>query len=249
MIDYQCNICGCRNRCDPASLGRETPDCKGCGSSVRMRSVIGLLSQGLFGRLLPIDEFPRSGEVHGIGLSDWEPYASRLGRRIRYQNTFYHQEPRLDITRVDASKAGSCDFILSADVFEHVAPPVSDAFAGAWRLLKPGGLLVLTVPYVVETSTTTEHFPDLYDWSLSETDDGRHRLHNRRRDGTTEEFDQLTFHGGPGTTLEMRIFSRDSLLAELGAAGFGDVRIAGEAMPEIGVMWQHPWSLPVIARK
>lgn len=249
MIEYQCNICGSRNCCEPSSLGRERPDCQDCGSSVRMRSVIGLLSQGLFGQLLQIDEFPTSPHLQGIGLSDWDTYANRLGRRIRYQNTFYHQEPLLDITRVADSKVESCDFILSADVFEHVAPPVSDAFAGTWRLLKPGGLLILTVPYVVEVDTTTEHFPDLYDWSLAQGADGTHRLYNRTRDGTQEEFDQLVFHGGPGTTLEMRVFSKHSLLAELEAAGFSNIRIADEPMPEIGVMWQHPWSLPVVAWK
>ena len=125
----------------------------------------------------------------------------------------------------------------------------SAAFAGAWRLLKPGGLLILTVPYIIESNATLEHFPDLHEWALTTGDDGVHRLRNRRVDGTVEEFDQLVFHGGPGSTLEMRIFSRDSLLGELASAGFDDVRIADEPMPPIGVLWQHPWSLPVVARK
>ena len=214
-----------------------------------MRSVIGLLSQGLYGKLLPIDEFPQSPRVQGVGLSDWDVYARKLGDRIGYTNTFYHQEPRLDITNIGPERAGSCDFIISADVFEHVTPPVSAAFAGAWRLLKPGGLLILTVPYIIESNATLEHFPDLHEWALTTGDDGVHRLRNRRVDGTVEEFDQLVFHGGPGSTLEMRIFSRDSLLGELASAGFDDVRIADEPMPPIGVLWQHPWSLPVVARK
>ena len=247
-MEYRCNICGSDNHCEPADLGREHPDCRGCGSTLRMRAVIGLLSRELFGDVRPIGEFPADRGIRGIGLSDWDEYARRLGERVDYTNTYYHQEPRLDITEIPEDRAGSCDFLISTDVFEHVLPPVSAAFAGARRLLKPGGVLVLTVPYVIEVDHTTEHFPALHDWRLVEAADGRWQLENVRRDGSREVFDNLVFHGGPGSTLEMRMFSRHSLLRELELAGFSDIRVADEAMPEIGVVWPVSWSLPIIAR-
>ena len=73
-------------------------------------------------------------------------------------------------------------------------------------------------------------------------------VRNRRRDGQVEEFPSPVFHGGPGTTLEMRLFSRDSLLRDLRAAGFREVRVADEGVPEFGIVWPVPWSLPVVAR-
>ena len=34
---------------------------------------------------------------------------------------------------------------------------------------------------------------------------------NWTADGRIETFDDLVFHGGPGSTLEMRVFSEDAL--------------------------------------
>lgn len=243
---YTCNICGSENELVESRLGRETPDCIGCGSTVRMRSIIGLLTHALFGTLEPLDRLPERRGLRGVGLSDWDEYARRLAERFDYTNTYYHQEPRLDITDVDDARSGTCDFVISTDVFEHVLAPVGKAFVGARKLLKAGGVLVLTVPYSLDAETR-EHFPHLHDWRL-EHDGSDWVLHNRRADGSEEQLRDLVFHGGPGSTLEMRLFCRDDLIKHLHAAGFRDVRIASEAMPEIGVIWHHPWSLPIVAR-
>lgn len=245
---YRCNICGATNDTDPAAMGREEPDCQGCGSTLRMRAMIGLLACELFGAPLAIADFPVRKDIRGVGLSDWDEYAKRLTERLDYTNTYYHQPPRLDITDIPDDQAGSCDFIISSDVFEHVLPPVSLAFRGARRLLKPGGMLLLSVPYMLEQHTTHEHFPDLHEWSLQQGEPGQWQLLNRTKDGREQRFSDLVFHGGPGSTLEMRLFARQALLDELADAGFHDVRIADEAMPEIGVLWSVTWSLPVIAR-
>jgi SAM-dependent methyltransferase len=247
-VRFRCNICGAPNTCDSVLIDREAPSCTRCASSLRMRAVIGLLSQALFGAILAIPDFSSRTEIRGIGLSDDARYADRLAACLDYTNTYYDQEPRLDITDVDDRMAGTCDFVISSEVFEHVPPPVSRAFAGAHRLLKRGGWLVLTVPYAIETRQTREHFPTLHEWSLRREPGGEWVLENRCRDGTRERFTDLVFHGGHGLTLEMRLFSRDSLLAELDGAGFRDIRIAGDPMPEIGVMWPGNWSLPIVAR-
>ena len=247
-MQYTCNICGAVNDCQVYQLGREKPDCRGCGSNVRMRAVIGLLSHELFGARLPIDAFPRDPGIRGVGLSDWDAYAERLGTRLSYTNTYYHQEPLLDITCNPEHQVGSCDFLISTDVFEHVLPPVGLAFTGARQLLKEGGVLILTVPYMVEPADTIEHFPSLHEWALEQDNGGAWRLENKRSDGSLEVFTELVFHGGPGSTLEMRLFSLQSLLDELRKAGFSSVRVAEDPMPEIGVIWSHAWSLPIVAR-
>lgn len=103
-----------------------------------MREVAYLASVALFGTGLPIPQLPVRPHLRGIGLSDWWEYANRLAHRISYTNSWYHQEPRLDITVVPDEHAHQYDLVISSDVFEHVIPPLERAFAGATRLFKPG---------------------------------------------------------------------------------------------------------------
>ena len=90
------------------------------------------------------------------------------------------------------------DFVISTEVFEHVAPPVSRAFTGAFSLLKPGGHLILTTPFTNKPATV-EHFPDLQDYRIVEFSDD-YVLVNRAKDGRYALHENLIFHGGPGTT-------------------------------------------------
>ena len=80
------------------------------------------------------------------------------------------------------------------------------SFANARRLLKPDGIFILTVPYVLE-GETIEHFPNLRDFIISGDGDDR-KLINTTRDGTRETFSELVFHGGAGSTLSRYTFSR-----------------------------------------
>ena len=244
-IAFRCNICGADCLVPEERLQREVASCA-CGSSLRSRAIVHLLSLGLFGRSLALSEFPRDKSIRGLGMSDWDGYARPLAERLGYRNTWYHQEPRLDITQVSDEQAGSCDFLISSDVFEHVAPPVARAFEGARKLLRAGGVFVLTVPFDHAAAQTVEHFPDLHRFRIVE-EDGNLRLYNERSDGRTEVFDDLVFHGGPGSTLEMRLFSQAALLRHCQEAGFRDARVVAEDVPQWGIRWRHPWSLPILA--
>lgn len=205
------------------------------------------LALRLFGRSMGLGEMQPDPVIHGIGLSDWQRYAAPLAALYSYRNTFLDEEPRLDITAPPADLAGRLDFLIASDVFEHVAPPVDRAFDGAFALLKPGGSLIFSVPYVLEPQTV-EHFPELYDFRLIESGGG-HRLVNRRRDGGVELFDDLVFHGGPGQTLEMRVFGEADLLARLARAGFVDIVVHGEDDPGFGIFHDLRWGLPMTAIK
>lgn len=247
-IDFRCNVCGAQMKNWPlAALGRDHVSCLICNAFGRAAGIIHLLSLALHGRSIPLPDWPVRKDIKGVGLSDWAGYAGRLPAKVSYQNTFYHKSPRLDICDPDPALHGTCDFLISTDVFEHVPPPASRAFEGAAKILKPGGALVLTVPFAPRPRTV-EHFPDLHDFRI-EKREGNYVLINRRKDGRVEEHRDLVFHGGPGSTLEMRIFGRDDLLQELNAAGFIIERFLDEPVLEWGIMQWEKASIPILARK
>jgi len=162
---------------------------------------------------MALSEFPTLKGIRGIGMSDSPQLASRLAEKFDYTNTFYHQAPFFDVTQPDDRDAGRFDFILSSEVMEHVPPPVERSFAALARLLKPDGLLLMTTPYSIG-GKTAEHFPELHQYALA-SPGGRTVLVNRRRDGCLEIFENLVFHGGHGSTLEVRVFSEQSLIETL----------------------------------
>lgn len=244
-LTFTCNVCGSVVRdCPDEKIDREKASCPSCGSTVRVRSVVHLLSVALFGRSMPLPDFQNDKAISGIGLSDWHGYAERLSAKFDYRNTFFHREPRLDITRPHGEPV---DFLISSEVFEHVPPPAQRAFDGAFRLLKPGGHLILTVPYGLQ-GETTEHFPSLREYRTLELG-GSHVLVNRREDGAIETFTDLVFHGGAGETLEMRVFCERAVTRHLQVAGFDDVSIMRDPVPEFGIIHRVAWSLPILARR
>jgi SAM-dependent methyltransferase len=218
-----------------------------CVSTVRLRGLVALLSKEIFGVPLALPDFPELKGLRGFGMSDPPNLARELEKKFDYTNTFYHQPPTIDITKPDEAEWGRYDFIISSEVMEHVPPPVESAFANLYRLLKPNGVLLLTVPYGINMQPK-EHFPELHEFALASLG-GRTVLVNRRRDGSTEVFEDLCFHGGDGSTLELRVFTEDTLKSILTGAGFSEVRIASENIPEFGVDNPDPWSLPIVARK
>jgi len=214
---------------------------------MRVRSAVALLSTEILGVAMALPEFPVLKGVRGIGMSDSPELAARLAEKFDYTNTYYHQAPFFDVTHPDPQDRGRFDFIFSSEVMEHVPPPIERAFASIAGLLQPDGVLLMTTPYRIE-GQTEEHFPELYQYTLA-SPGGRTVLINRRSDGEIEIFQDLVFHGGHGSTLELRIFSEDSLRELLCAAGFASIHIATESYPEFGVEHSETWSLPIAARK
>ena len=247
LIEFQCNICGFGNRLERSGFDRERGSCDRCHSSVRTRSIIHLLSMDLFGESLTIDEFPNSEYITGIGLSDWRGYADALAKKFAYVNTYYHKSPKFDIC--NPKVFGPVDFLIASEVFEHVAPPVRNAFTGSYATLKDGGVLILTAPFMNKLGRTIEHFPELHEYKLKRRIFGGYRLVNTTADGRRQTFRDLKFHGGEGQSLEMRIFSRNDILDHLRSAGFTRVDVRDEDCPERGILWLHPWSTPMVARR
>lgn len=246
LVRFRCNICGRISETILEKLTREEQTCK-CRSTVRQRSIIYLLSRELFKKPLSIPEFPESKHVMGLDMSGAENYAKTLAEKLTYTNTYLHKPPYLDIRNPHSHLDEKFNFVISSDVLEHVPSPVSLAFSNLFRLLKPGGVLFLTVPYTTEQATR-EHFPQLHQYHLQKQK-GVWVLHNVTREGSHQEFRNLCFHGGEGETLEMRVFSETGLINELGHAGFVNIRFHSESYPPYGIHWPQPWSLPITARR
>ena len=141
-------------------------------------------------------------------------------------------------------RVGRYDFIVASDVFEHVAPPVSRAFDNARKLLKPGGKLIFTVPFSLERGHASSTFPDLHDWTIAERDGAWTARQHARADGREQTFDDLVFHGGPGSTLEMRLSSRATgSSANSRDAGFASRAHRRRALPSVRhPLAASPWS-------
>jgi SAM-dependent methyltransferase len=245
MVSFTCNICGQLNEVE--RLGHEESSCGGCGSNVRLRALIYLLSVEMFGEGVLLPHFPALPAIRGLGFSDQLSYALPLAGKFDYLNTFYDREPRLDITGPHPDRHATYDFILSSDVFEHISPPVDRAFDETCRLLKPHGVLCMSVPFSLR-DRTDEHYPSLHEFHITAVG-GSPVLINRTREGKLEVRDDLVFHGGEGATLEMRLFSKADLEAKLLAAGFREVSFLTEPVPRFGIEYQGGWSLPLVARK
>lgn len=233
-LRFRCNICGKAAAFPKKELQRESWSCRTCASTVRWRSVIHALSVELFGKSLALPDFPYRPDLVGVGLSDWDGYADGLSAKLGYTNTFYHQAPLLDITNIDTADHPQYDFIISSDVFEHICPPVSRAFANAGKLLKPEGVMILTVPYI--EGETREHFPEVRDFFIKK-EANEWVLVGKSDDQQTQTYTGLTFHGGPGTVVECRLFGKESLVQASQDAGFKTIRIHAEAAEQFGIIW------------
>jgi SAM-dependent methyltransferase len=248
LTEFTCNICGGYNPAPAAPLTREAVSCSRCGSNVRYRGLIHVLSLELFGVSMTLPEFPRVKSLRGMGTTDAPEYASRLGEKLDYRNTFFTREPRFDLVNPPAGDFGKFDFITSSEVIEHVLPPVETAFRNAYDLLKTNGVLVFTVPYSIEKSMT-EHFPDIHEFGFAQVGDGVVMV-NRTKSGEVQVFEKPIFHGpGPGKALEMREFTETDLKNILTGAGFANYRIYTEDYLPYGVVYSEAWSLPIAARK
>lgn len=109
-----------------------------------------------------------------------------------------------------------------------------------------------------------EHFPSLYNYSI-EFDEkiDKYYIKNVTMKGEKEliytytappgKESDLCFHGGPGSTLEMRIFSYDALIEHLNIAGFEDITFYDPHevidMQKHGIFLENKCSLVLSAKK
>jgi hypothetical protein len=227
VIKFLCEFCNCHNHSRWGLLLREAPTCQGCGSSVRQREVIHAISEIMH-------EF--SGEVRIVGLSDApqiEQYFSS-NSSIRYTNTFFDAHPLLDISSPQPEWLGSADILISSDVFEHVFFPIRDSLLGCYKILKPKGHLVMTMPWNFR-GPSVEHYPWMVSYKVVENEPGNFTVVGTTKDGIEIKVDEPCFHGGPGNTLEMRKLSLDVIIDEIQSIGFTNVAVSLESIEKYGI--------------
>lgn len=122
-----------------------------------------------------------------------------------------------DVQRLTYADA-SFDVCTSTEVFEHV-PDDARAFAQVLRVLRPGGILLFTVPLRPEHATLERAV--------------------LRPDGTIEHLLSPEYHGDPirdaGRILAFRTYGQD-ITEKLQAAGFAQARIR---MPRDDIPWHY----------
>ena len=84
VVSFICNVCGAENNVE--NFASEPATCA-CGSNVRVRALIHLLSLELFGRSFPLVEFPELKAIRALGMTDKEGYARLLAVKFDYTNT------------------------------------------------------------------------------------------------------------------------------------------------------------------
>jgi hypothetical protein len=247
---YICNITG--KKFELSSNDKHREGGNKFGYNIRFRAICYVLSLMLYDEIKILSDLTVNKDIKGIGMSD-SRWANICSEKFNYTNTFYHMEPLLDIYNNEhINKYNDLDFIISSDVFEHinVFPDLQVAFDNLYKMLKIGGFIIFSVPFIY--SDHKEHYPSLYNYEIKKEDD-EYLLYNTTIDGKKEVFKNLVFHGGPGSTLEMRLFSYDSLMEYLTKAGFNNITCYDpdeyEDMEQYGIFWENNFSLMISATK
>lgn len=244
-IRATCPLCGTEYGYPGDILTRGHRLCPTCGATGRSSAIVLLTCRAIYGNDLPLARQPVKKSARVVGLSDAQLYAKPFASHFTYTNTYYHQPPKLDV-RDPAPEFRDCaDLVINSEVFEHVIGATQSAFDGIIKVLKPGGTMVFSVPFTNRKGS--EHYPGLVDYTSRQTEDGGWAADLVFDDGHTATDLAPKFHGGPGLTLELRLFSRQRILDEMTAAGFTDVTFH-EAEPQFGVNWGR-FSLMVTARR
>lgn len=245
-IPAKCPICDATYQLNTNWNAREGHLCPSCTASGRSQAIAYLVSKFLFENKLPLVKQKKNRDIKLIGLSDGQVYAHPLSKICDYTNSYFHKEPFLDITAPLKGYWSGFDGLISADVFEHVLTEPCQAFSGAYKIIKPGGCLILTVPFV-NHGDHKEHYPGISGYEARQ-ENGSWIADIQYRNGKTKTITDPKFHGGPGKTLEVRLFNRNRLLEELKWAGFDDIYVMDENLPEHGINWSAA-SRPIVAIK
>jgi SAM-dependent methyltransferase len=201
----QCTICGWSGAFLNTELTREGTHCPNCSASSRHRAVVFTLGM-ITGRAdTPLFQWQPDRSIRILESSARGSYPVILKEKCEYYATEYDENKILEGTRptefADFQRLHfpdeHFDVVIASDVFEHVRKDEL-GYREILRILKPGGSLVLTVPYEHRQAETIVRVD-----TGGETD--VHLL-------------EPEYHGGGGLTLTYRNYGRDfcDLLRRIG---------------------------------
>ena len=136
-----CNVCGWRGEVFDGPEHCEGLACPRCGSIGRDR----FLHQSLAARvpwragLRLLETSPRMGEEYRTAMGRWFDYTTS-----DFDERAHRGAIRVDLQAIDLPDR-SFDVVMTAHVLEHV-PETDRALDELWRILEPGGWLLLQVP-------------------------------------------------------------------------------------------------------
>lgn len=168
----RCAICGRRSTFERSEAPiRETCRCRACGASLRYRHQAAVLL-GLYGDRfdsladLVEDASFRALDVYEPGLIG--AFRALLGSLPGYTQSYYwpgilpgevHDGVRCENLQALTFPDCAFDLLITSDVFEHVRDPWA-AFREIFRVLRPGGRHVFTVPFQWPLPSTSVHRVD-----------------------------------------------------------------------------------------
>lgn len=201
---------------------REELACRHCGLNARVRAIVHLLSEAtppgtpasiyLTEQTTGLYQFVKARWPKVVGSEFFEEsFRQRLSRHLRQLIGQGDALRREDVTAL--TFGDQClDVIISCDVLEHV-PDYRKALSEFGRVLRPGGRLLLTVPFMEQSYDTTV----------------RARL---KANGEIEHIEEPEYHGDPmdpDGVLAFYNFGWD-LLDRVREAGFSEAS------------WRVPWA-------
>jgi SAM-dependent methyltransferase len=147
-----CNICGWRGR-RFLTYGHKFVLCPCCGSQIRHRMIAAALDWHEVRRRTPIDgaRLLHISPEYCLGLV----LRSRARQYVRADWATADADVRQDITRMPFA-AGAFDIVVASDVLEHVSDDRA-ALAECRRVLRAGGVAILTVPQSDDLEATDEN--------------------------------------------------------------------------------------------
>jgi len=212
---FVCILCGVEQPFQK-TVEKEKSKCQFCGGTWRDRAVTLLLSRGLKIPEVPFKDWRSDFSRIGVGFDDGPVLGSLLPAKLRYVNTHISEFPVLDLMRPSSSALGFFEFALCTEVLEHVTGDVNKALSGLYRILKPAGFAVVTVPV---SNNHEEWYPNLSE-VVEQTEQKV-----KWRDNAGYEFvnNSPEYHGGTGDVLSFRVFSMASVREALVNAGFSSI--------------------------
>lgn len=152
-----CNVCGWTGAHFTDDHWHPRTVCPNCGSQVRHRMLAAILDG-----LTNTSEISEAELLHGKEILHFAP-ERQLRDRIKsvarhYVTADYDRgdcDLKLDMSSMPSVGDASFDTVIASDVLEHVPDDIA-AMREIYRILRPGGAAILTVPQKDSPSTTDE---------------------------------------------------------------------------------------------